>query len=41
MDKEGVKIFIDLMKEMKNNNIIIIVTHENELKEIGDVIYSI
>ena len=41
MDKEGIKIFIDLMKEMKNNNIIIIVTHENELKEIGDVIYSI
>lgn len=41
MDKEGIKIFIDLMKEMKNNNIIIIVTHENELKEIGDVMYSI
>lgn len=41
MDKEGIKIFINLMKEMKNNNIIIIVTHENELKEIGDVIYSI
>jgi len=41
MDREGIKIFINLMKEMKNNNIIIIVTHENELKEIGDVIYSI
>ena len=41
MDREGIKIFIDLMKEMKNNNIIIIVTHENELKEIGDVMYSI
>lgn len=41
MDREGIKIFINLMKEMKNNNIIIIVTHENELKEIGDIIYSI